>query len=125
MMPGERDIHEWPPFGTFRLADELHARLMRKAVAFFGVTRNAGADNVFPGRLPPAVTRENVIQIEIIALKNQPAVLTGIPVPFEDIMPREFDLFFWQTLKEQQDDDSGNADVDRNGFDHFRLGIGL
>lgn len=125
MMPGVSDIHERPPFGTLRFADELHPDLMRQAVAFFGVTGNAGADNVFPSRLSAPVAWVNVIQIEIRALKNQPAVLAGVPVPLEDIMPGELNFLFREALEKQQHNDSGDADVHRYGFDHFGLGIGL
>ena len=38
-------------------------------------------------------------------------------------MPCELDLFFWQTVKDAEDNNSGNPDFQRNGLEHPRFRI--
>lgn len=63
-----------------------------------------------------------MIQIQILAFKCPPAVLAGVAISFEDIMPREFDFFFGKAVKNEQDDDPRHADLERDGANEFLTG---
>ena len=98
---------------------------MREAVAFSRIARNAGANDIFPGRLTLQVAGNDVIEIELSAVENVAAVLAGIFIPLENIVPRKFDFLFRQTVKEEKHDHPGNANSQGNGLHHLRLGIQL
>ena len=66
-----------------------------------------------------------MIKVQVISFKYRAAVLAGIPVALEHIVPRKLDLFLWQALEKQKHDDSRDADAHRNRANHFRLGIRL
>ena len=125
VVPGEGDVHKRPPFRALRLANQLHARLGRKPVPLPCVAGYARADNVLPGRLPSAVAGQDMIEIEIAAFKNLPAILAGIAVPLENVVPGEFDFLFRQPLEKQEDDNPRDANVHGNRPNHFRFRIGL
>ena len=50
VMPGqaEADLHKGPPLGPLGLADEVQARLLRRAVGLARIALDAGADDVLP-----------------------------------------------------------------------------
>lgn len=107
---GKGDIDEGAPFRTFGLPEQLHPCLMRQTVSFARVAGNTGADDVFPRGLSAAVAGENMIDVEIRSVEVNAAILTGVLVAFEDIVPRELDLFFWKPVEEAEHDDSRNPD---------------
>jgi hypothetical protein len=64
-----------------------------------------------------------VIEVQILAFKYLAAVLAGIAVPLENVVPREFDLLFRQTVEHQQQDDARHPNLEGNGGDGFRMGL--
>ena len=111
---GQPDVHldKRTPFRTFRFAHQMQACLLRSAICFSRVAGNAGANNVFPGRWPAAVTRNNVIEIQIFALKNLAAVLAGVPVTLENIVPRELHFLFRKTIEHHQKNHARNTNFE-------------
>jgi hypothetical protein len=63
-----------------------------------------------------------VVQIEIVAVENVPAILAGVFIPFEDIVPRKFYFFLRQPIEKEQHDDSRHANLPGNGRDQFVIG---
>ena len=88
----EVDLHERPPFRPLRFADKVQPGLLRRAVGFLRVALDTGADDVFPRRRAAAVARQDVIQIQILAVEGAPAVLAGVFVALEDVVARELDF---------------------------------
>lgn len=125
MAPGKADVYEGSPLRTLRLADKLNPCLVRKTVAFPRVARNARAHNVLPCSLTATVSRQDVIEIQFVPLKNRPAILTGIPIALEHIVPGKLDLLLRQPFEKQEHDDPWNTDTHGNRSHHLRLGIGL
>lgn len=119
----EGDVDKWPPLRALRLAQQLHSRLVRKAVSFARVARDAGTDDVLPCCLAAAVARKHVIKIEVGTVENLSAILAGVFIPLEDIEAREFDLLFRQPLEEAENDDAGNPDAEFDRLKHPGLGI--
>ena len=97
-------------------------RFLGKPIAFPRVTRNAGANDIFPCGRPTAIARDDVIQVQFIAFENIPAVLTRVFVALENVMTRELHLFFWQPVEEQQDDDARDTNLPQDGRNHFVIG---
>ncbi len=126
LLGGERYLHKRPPFRPFRFADQCHARFVWQTVSFARVAGNTGANHVFPRRGTAFVTRQNVIQVQFAAVENLAAILAGVFVPLENIVPRKFHFLLRQPIEEQEDDDARHADFPRNGCDHFgfRSGFG-
>lgn len=119
----EGDLHERAPFGALGLSLQAHARFMRQAVGLAGVAWDAGADDVFPGSLAAAVPRDDVIEIQLFAIERLAAVLAGVFVPLEDVVPGKLDLLFWSAIKNQENNHPGNPDAEGDGVDHLLLGL--
>ena len=110
LVEAEVDLHERPPFRPLRFADEVQPGLLRRAVGLLRVALDAGADDVFPRRRTAAVARQDVVEIQILALENLPAVLTGVAVALENVVAGEFDLLFGQAVEHDQQDHPRDAD---------------
>ena len=113
----ERDVDEWSPLRAFRFSDEMHAGLRRRAIGFSCVAPNARTDNVFPGRGAAMIARDDVVEIEIAPVEVLGAVLTGVAVALEDIVPGEFHFLVRQPVEEQQQDYARDSDVKRDRSD--------
>src|SRR5256886_10898670 len=105
---------ERPPLRPLWLADETHVRFLWKPVAFARVTRDAGANHIFPRRHSAAVTRHDMIEIQITSLKNLPAILTDIFVALENIVARKLDFLFRDTVEKQKHDHARDTNIPRN-----------
>src|SRR6266568_6777079 len=103
------DLDKRTPLGPFGFADQPHGRFLRRAVGLLRVTPNARTHDILPSGRTATVTWDDVIQIEIFAIKRPAAVLAGVFVSFEDIVPCEFDLLFRQSIEHHQQYDARNA----------------
>jgi hypothetical protein len=92
---------------------------LRKPIAFARITWDARADDVLPCRRPSSIARHDVIEIQLVALKNLAAILAGVFVALENIVPREFHFLFRETIEKEQHDHARHADPPRNCRDHF------
>ena len=81
-----------------------YVRFLREPVAFAGITRNARADHVLPRCHSSAIARNDVVEIQIRAIKNMPAVLAGVLVAFENIVTGELHFLFRKAIKKEQHD---------------------
>src|SRR5688572_29712641 len=88
----EVDLDKRTPLGPLRFADEMHVRLERGAIGLLRIARNAGAHNILPGGRAAAVPRDHMVEIQVLAFKDLPAILAGVLVALEDIVARE--LYF-------------------------------
>jgi hypothetical protein len=61
------------------------------------------------------IPRDNVIQIQIPPIFQLPAVLAGIGVPFEDVLPSQFHLFFWNPVKKHQYNNPRDSNAKADG----------
>jgi len=115
------DLDEWTPLRPLRLADEMHTGLLRCAVGFARIASNARANNIFPrGRTTP-VARDDVIEVQFASIESFAAILAGVLVAFEDVMPCEFDLFLGQMVIDYKQDDAWDADPERDRMDALRV----
>ena len=119
----EGDVHEGSPLRALWLAQQLHPGLVRETVPLARIARNAGADDVFPSSLAAAVAGQYVVEVEFRSVEQNAAVLAGVSVTLEDVVSRELDLFFWQALKETEDDDARYPDSQGDCLEHPGLGI--
>ena len=92
---------------------------LRKPIAFARVTWDARADDVLPCRRPSSIARYDMIEIQLVALKNLAAILAGVFVTLENIVARELHFLFRETIEEEQHDHARHADPPRNCRDHF------
>ena len=97
-------------------------RFTGQPVSFPRIARNAGANHVFPNSRPATVTRHDVIQIELAAIEQLAAVLAGVLVTLEYVVPREFYFFLREPIEYEQHDHPWNANLERNSRDHFMVG---
>jgi len=117
----EVDLDEGTPLGPLRLADEMHPRFVRRPVGFARITRDAGADNIFPRRRATPIARNDVVEIQIFAIKLAAAELAGVLVALENVVPGELHFLLWQAIEQHQQDHSWNADPERNRMNTFRM----
>src|SRR5439155_11867032 len=89
MLEPEVDLHKRPPLRPFRLPDEVHRSLMGGPIRLDRITLDTRADDVFPSRRSAAVARDDVIEVQVFAIKLVTAILARVLIPLEDIMPRK------------------------------------
>jgi len=97
-------------------------RFARKPVAFARIARDARANHIFPGRRPAPVARDNVIQIKFAAIEEVAAVLAGVLVSLEYVVPGEFYFLLRKAIEHQQHDHPRDLDSEGNGRNHLMLG---
>ena len=114
----ELQVQHRTPLRTLRLVQQLQPGLRRRAVALAAVAGHARADNVFPRRFAAAIARNNVVEIEVLAVELDPAILAGVVVALEDIVPRELHFLFRHPIKEKQQDHLRHANRERNRAHH-------
>jgi len=119
---GECDVQERPPFRPLRFPNQRHLRLLREAVTFAGVTRNARANHIFPSRGPAAIPRYHMIKIQIVAIERVPAVLAGVLVALENIVPGKLHFLFRQPIEKEQHDHARHPDLPRNRLNQLVIG---
>ena len=122
---GEGYVYKGTPFRTFRFSSQTHIRLVRETVPFPCIARNAGTNDIFPSGLPPAIARENVIQVEHFARKHTITILAGVFIPLENIVTSKLHLFFRKPLKNEKNNDSRDANLHGNGLSHLPVGMAL
>src|ERR1043166_2828374 len=123
MLESEIDLHEWPPLWPLRLSDQMHAGLDGSSIGLVGVAGNAGANDILPGGWSSSVARDDVVQIQILAVELIAAILAGILVPFKDVVPCEFDFLLWKAIEEHQKNYPGHADAKGDRMDAFGMGF--
>ena len=116
------DLDKWPPLWSLRLADQAHVRFAREPVALAGIASDARANHVFPGGRPATIARHDVIQIELAPIEKLAAVLTGVLVSLKYVVAGKLYFFFRKPIENEQHDHPGDADLERNGRDHFMIG---
>ena len=99
----------------------MHSRFLRRAIGFAGIARNTGANNIFPCRRAAAVARDDMVEIQILALKNLAAVLAHVFIALKNVVPREFDFLLWQSIEHDQQDHARHPDAKGDGLDRFRM----
>ena len=104
-------MHKRPPFRALRFTNERHVRLMGKVIPFARITRNAGTNDIFPDRSPTPIARKDVIQIQLAAIENLSAILTGVLVALENIVPGKFHFLLRQPIEQQKNDHARHADL--------------
>ncbi len=72
-----------------RLSHQLHPGFRGRLVAFAAVARMAAGDEVLPCREAPAGSRDDVVERELARSQDRAAVLAGIAIAQQDILPRE------------------------------------
>jgi len=115
------DLDEWAPLGTFWFSNQVHTGFLGRLIGLLRVAPDAGANDVLPGCRAAAVSRNNVVEVQIPAFKDVAAVLAGIAVALEDIVAGEFDLLFRQPVKHQQQNDARHTNFEGNGGNGFRM----
>ena len=98
----EVNLHERSPLWPLGLADQTHASLLRRTVCLAGVALDARAHNVLPRRRTAPVARDDVVQVQVVAVAGLATVLAGVLVALENVMPREYDFLFRHMVIDDQ-----------------------
>jgi len=115
----KRDMDERAPLRPLRFPNQMHVCFLRKPVALTRITRNARANDIFPCRHPAAVAWDNVIEIQLVSLKNVTAILAGVSIALENVVSGKLHFLFRKTIKKEQHDHARHANLPRDGRDHF------
>ena len=118
------DVHKRAPLRALRFANQTHLRFPRQTVALARIARDTGANHVLPDGESASVARHDMIEIQVVPLKNLAAVLAGVLVALENIVPREFHFLFRQPIEEEQHDHTRHPNLPRNRGDDFVIGRG-
>ena len=117
----EVDLHEWPPLWSFRFANQVHPGFLWCPVRLVRVAADAGANDIFPRRRSTAISRSDVIQIQILPLKSLSAILADVFVALENVVPGELDLFLRKTVVKHEQNHTWHANSERYGVNAFRM----
>jgi len=102
--------------GPKGLSVQFHAHLLRGAVSFLVVAGDAGRNEVFPRISAPAGLGQHVVDREVVPGS---AVLAGIPIPLDDVLPREHDAFVRDTRVLLEPNDARPREANGGGADVF------
>ena len=91
------------------------------AVRLARVARDAGADNVFPRRRTAAISREDMIQVQVLPIKQMAAVLAGVAVALEDVVACELHFLLRHVIVREQEDNARQPDAKRDGVNGFGM----
>ena len=116
---GKCDVHKRPPFWSLRFPDQAHVRFAGKPVAFARIASNARANHVLPRSHPSAIARHDVVKIQFAAIEKFAAILTGVLVPLENIVPRKFHFLLWKSIENQKYNHPRDTNFERNRCDYF------
>ena len=122
-MEAEVDLHEGTPFRSLRFADEPQAGFLRRAIGFLGIAGDARTNNIFPRRGPAVVARNDMVQVQVFPLQNQPAILASVFVPLKNVVPGKFDFLLGQAIEHHQQDDARDANAEGDGANAFRMRV--
>lgn len=113
------DLNKWTPLGPLRFADKMHVRFLRQSIAFACIARDAGANHIFPCCRSTSFARHDMIEIQLISLKNFTAILAGVLIALENVVTRKLHFLLRETIKKEQHNHARDSDLPRNGCDHF------
>src|SRR5207253_10662204 len=113
------NVHKRTPLWPLRFADKMHVRFLRQSIAFACIARDARANHIFPCRRSTSFARHDMIEIQIVALKNLATILTGVLVALEDVVTRELHFLFRETIEKEQHDHAREANLPRNSRYHL------
>ncbi len=95
-------MDERPPLRPLRFANQAHVRFAREPVAFARIAADAGTNHVLPRGRPSPVTRYDMIQIEFATIENLAAVLAGVLVALEHVVPSKFHFLLRKPIEHQK-----------------------
>lgn len=113
------NLDKRPPLWPFWFADQAHVRFAREAITLARITGDARANDVFPGSCPSAIARHDVIKIEFIPIENLAAVLAGVLVALEHVVPGKFHFLLWKPIENQKHNHPRDTNLERNRRDYF------
>lgn len=121
LMQAEIDLYKRTPLRPLRLADQVHSRFLRGPIRLERIAFDAGANNIFPGCGAAAIARDDVIEIQIVAVEGLAAILARVLIALKNVVPCEFDLFLGQVVIDHEQYDSRHTNPKRHGSDRFRM----
>src|SRR5437016_2109851 len=121
LVKAELDLDKGTPLRRLRFENEVQTGILRGEIGLECIAADTRTDNVFPGSRPAPVARDDVVQIQVFAVENLAAILAGVLVALEDIVPGEFDFLLRHVIVNDQQNHSGDTDAERNGADRFRV----
>src|SRR5437764_15257617 len=93
----------------------MHSRLMGSPVGLDCITFDTRTDDIFPGRRSATVARDDVVQVQVFAIKLVATILARVLVPLEDIVPGKLDLLLRQAIEQHQQNHSRDANSKGDG----------
>ena len=123
LVQGEIDLHKRTPLGSLGFANQMHAGFLRRVIGLERIAFDTGTNDVFPCRWSAPITRDDVVQIQVFAVKRMAAILTHVLIPLEDIVACKLDFLLREMVINHQQNDTGNPNPKRNRPDRFRVGL--
>ena len=69
------------------------------------------------------VARDHVVEVQVIAIETFAAVLAGVLVPLENVVPGELHFLLRHMVIDDQQNHARHADAEGNRADRFRVGL--
>ena len=113
----ELEMEHGAPLGTLGFVKQFESSLGRRTVALAAIARHAGADDIFPGSFATTITRDDVIEIEVLAVELVATILAGVVITLEDVVTGKFYFLLRHAIKEKKKNDLGHANLEGHGAD--------
>jgi hypothetical protein len=94
-------------------------RFTREPIALARIATDARAHHVLPRGCSSAITRHDVIQIEFAAVERLAAVLAGVLIALEHVVPGKLDFLLWKPIEHQKHNHPRDTNLERNRRDDF------
>src|SRR5258705_9019865 len=114
MLEADVNLHKRTPFRPLGLTNQAHARFGRRAIGLLGITRHTRANDVFPGRRATTIAWNDMIEIQVLAVELSAAILAGVAVALENVVPRELHFLLGHAVEQHQQDHARNATSERD-----------
>src|SRR5262245_13324569 len=114
-------LDEWAPLRALGLANQVQAGFLRGAIGLPGITLDAGTNDILPSGWAAAVARDDVVEVQITAIKDFATILAGVVIAFENVVARKFYLLLRHAIEKAEQNDARHADTERNRVDTLRV----
>lgn len=84
---------------------------MWEPIRLSGVTVNAGGSYILPRRPPSPISRNHMIEVQLLRLENLTAILAGKVVALKNVIARKAHLLDWKAVEFTQHEYARDTDT--------------
>ena len=106
-----------------RFAQQFHPGIVRELIAFLAIAFMAAGYEILPCREASARARVDVVKREFAGRQQEPAILAGIAIAHQDVLPRQCARLVRNAAILKQPDNGGNANREPRGVQEVSVDL--